>query len=308
MSLIGLFQGTGPTGFGYNSAAEEVTDGVDLSGKTYLLTGCSSGLGEETLRVLSMRGAHLIAAARSVESAREAIARAGADATAVACDLSDPASVRGAIVAIKSMGRPLDAIICNAGIMALPTAKRIHGIEEQFFTNHIGHFILVTGLLDSLADDGRVVMVSSSAHKMAPAEGIGFDDLAAEKSYSPWGHYGQSKLANLLFARELGRRLDGTGKTANALHPGVIRTNLGRHMNILARGGMALGGPMFMKNIPQGAATSCYLAAHPAASGYNGEYFADCNPAKSSAYGRDMELAARLWEKSEEIVAEVLPT
>lgn len=303
MSLIGLFKGKGTTGFGYNSSAEEVVNEMDLSGKSFLLTGCSSGLGEETLQALSKRGAHMIAAARSVGSAQEAIARTGANATPAACDLSDPASVRATVEAVQSLGRPLDAIICNAGVMAIASVQRIHGIEAQFFINHIGHFILVAGLLDSLSADGRVVMVSSSAHNMAPAWGIEFDDLGAKKNYSPWGRYGQSKLANLLFARELGRRFDGTGRSANALHPGVITTNLGRHMSPIARTAMALAGPLFLKNIPQGAATQCYLAAHPEASRYNGEYFADCNPAKSSVIGWDMELAARLWARSEEIVA-----
>ena len=303
MSLLGLFKGSGATGFGYNSSAEEVTEGVDLSGKTYLLTGCSSGLGTETLRVLSLRGAHLLAAARNMEKAEQAIADIGANATPIACDLSDPASVQGAIDAVKATGRPLDGIICNAGVMAIASAQRFHGIEAQLFCNHIGHFILVSGLLGSLAPQGRVVMVSSGAHNMAPAGGIDFDDLAAEKRYSPWGRYGQSKLANLLFARELGRRFEGTKKTANALHPGVIHTNLGRHMSPATRAAMALVGPLFVKTIPQGAATTCYLAAHPDGAGYNGEYFADCNPAKSSPVGRDMALATRLWEESERIVA-----
>ena len=308
MSLIGLFKGAGPTGFGFNSTAEDVTAGLDLKGKNYLLTGCSSGLGEETLRALSMRGAHVIATARKANAAKQSIARAGvagAGAAAIECDLSSAASVRAAVDTVRAMGRPLDAVICNAGVMALPAAERIHGIEAQFFINHIGHFILVTGLLDSLTKDGRVVVVSSGLHSSAPAAGIEFDDLGAERGYDPWKNYGHSKLANLLFARELGRRFEMTGRTANALHPGVIRTNLGRHMSPVSRAAMRLAGPLFLKTIPQGAATTCYLAAHPDAWKYNGEYFVDCNPAESSSNGRDMEQAARLWSVSEEIAARV---
>ena len=306
MSLIGIFKKNGPTGFGYNSTAEEVTAGLDLSGKTYLLTGCASGLGLETLRVLSMRGGHVIAVARSLEAARLALRSVRADGAPVACDLSEPSSARELVHMVKSLNRPLDAIICNAGVMALPKATVKHGLELQFLTNHIGHFILVTGLLGALAPQGRVVMVSSGAHNMAPAGGIEFDNRDGQRGYSPWRNYGQSKLANLLFARQLARKLEGSGQRANALHPGVINTKLGRHMNPLAVGLMKLVRPIFLKTIPQGAATQCYLAAHPDADRYNGEYFADCNPAVSSALGQDMDLAARLWETTEKLIEGVL--
>ncbi|MDH4183044.1 MAG: SDR family oxidoreductase [Nitrospinota bacterium] len=302
MALIGIFKKNGPTGFGYNSTAEEVTAGLDLSGKTYLLTGSGSGLGLETLRVLSMRGGHVIAAARSLEAARFALRSVRAEGAPVACDLSEPSSARELVHMVKSLNRPLDAIICNAGVMALPKATVKHGLELQFLTNHIGHFILVTGLLGALAPQGRVVMVSSGAHNMAPAGGIEFDNLDGQRGYGPWRNYGQSKLANLLFARQLARKLEGSGQKANALHPGVINTNLGRHMNPLAVGFMKLVRPIFLKTIPQGAATQCYLAAHPDADKYNGEYFADCNPAASSALGQDMDLAARLWEATEKLI------
>jgi WW domain-containing oxidoreductase len=300
-----MFKGKGPSGFGYGSTAEDVTSGLDLSGRTILLTGCNSGIGEETLRVLTKRGAHVVAAARTVEKARAACDEVGGETTPVACELSEPASVQACAARVIGLERPLNAIVCNAGIMALPTLNQKHRYELQFFTNHIGHFILVTALLDSLTDRGRIVMVSSDAHNGAPPEGIQFDNLTGEREYGAWANYGQSKLANLLFANHLTKRLEGTGKTANSLHPGVIHTNLSRSMNPIARGALAIAGPLVLKSIAEGAATQCYLAVHPNVEGVTGEYFSDCNVGKSSSRGRDAEMAAKLWEVSENIVAEV---
>jgi WW domain-containing oxidoreductase len=144
--------------------------------------------------------------------------------------------------------------------------------------------------------------VSSSAHARAPREGIRFDDLAAERAYSPWTAYGQSKMANLLFAKALARRLDGR-RTANALHPGVIATELGRHMPALLRIGWPLVAPIAFKSVAQGAATQAWLAAHPDAAGLRGAYCADCNVARPRADAEDAALAARLWDVSEEIAS-----
>ncbi|UCH30443.1 MAG: SDR family NAD(P)-dependent oxidoreductase, partial [Myxococcales bacterium] len=227
------------------------------------------------------------------------------ETTPIACELSDPASVKACAAQVIAFGRPLDAIICNAGIMALPKLNLQHGYELQFFTNHVGHFILVTSLLDQLADDGRVVMVSSAAHNGAPSAGIQFDNLDCKRGYNPWANYGQSKLANLLFANQLAKRFAGTAKTANSLHPGVIHTNLTRSMNPVARVGLSLGAPLVLKSIPEGAATQCYLAAHPDVAGVSGKYFADCNESRTSAHGRDEAMAEKLWDVSEKIVAEV---
>jgi NAD(P)-dependent dehydrogenase (short-subunit alcohol dehydrogenase family) len=240
-----------------------------------------------------------------VEKAQAACDEVGGETTAVACELSEPASVQACAAQVTAVGRPLDAIICNAGIMALPTLNQKFGYELQFFTNHIGHFILVTALLDSLADNGRVVMVSSDAHNGAPPEGIQFDNLTGEREYRPWASYGQSKLANLLFANHLAKRLEGTGKTANSLHPGVIHTNLARSMNPIAKGALAIAAPLVLKSVGEGAATQCYLTVHPSVEGMAGKYFSDCNVGKSSRHGRDEEMAAKLWGVSEQIAAEV---
>lgn len=303
MSLLSRLKGTGPSGFGYGSTAAEVVAGIDLNKKTYLLTGCNSGLGKETMRVLAERGAHIIGAARTLAKASDAGVEADAELTPVACDLSEPADVRAAVETIKE-GPKLDGIICNAGIMALPKLTTKHGLELQFLTNHVGHFILVTGLLEHLTATGRVVVVSSNAHMKGHPVGIQFDNLDGARGYQSWAAYAQSKLANLLFARELATRLPD-GQVANALHPGVIHTNLARNMNPLVDVVLTAAAPVLLKSVPEGAATQVWAAAHPDAARITGEYLANCNIAKSNAHGRDMALARKLWDRSEEIVAEL---
>lgn len=296
MSLLGMIKGNGPSGFGYGSSATDVTEDLDLTGKTVLITGCNSGIGEESMRVLQSRGAEVIGLARTAKKAEDA----GAD-HAVACELAEPASVRAAVASVRELG-PIDAIIANAGIMALPELNKAHGYELQFFTNHVGHFILVTGLLDRLTPDGRVVMLSSSAHTMAPRVGIPFDNLDGSKSYRDWSAYGVSKLANLLFARELDRRLP-EGQSANAVHPGVIKTNLARHMPSWQQVAFGVAGPIALKSVGEGAATQVWAAVHPDAAELHGEYLYDCNVGRSSTVGQDAELAKKLWVETERIVA-----
>jgi WW domain-containing oxidoreductase len=303
MSLYQYLTSKGPSGFGYGSTAEQVTEGLSLEGKTVLVTGCNSGLGQESLRVLSMRGARVVGTARSLDKATAACGGVQGPTVPLACELSDPVSVRGCVAAVKEAGLKLDAVICNAGIMALPTLQQAHGLELQFLTNHVGHFILVTGLLDQLTPDARVVMLSSAAHRMAPRGGIEFDNLSGQAGYSGFRAYGQSKMANLLFAKELARRFAGTGRTANAVHPGVIHTNLGRHMNPVLNTLSSVVGGLAMKSVPQGAATQLYVATHPAAASVSGAYFADCNVAKHRADANDPALAQRLWEVTESLVA-----
>lgn len=305
MSIYSSFTKRGPTGFGYGSSAEEVTAGLDLSGKTILVTGCSSGLGFETVRVLAMRGARVMGTARTEASAREALAKVKGETVALACELADPTSVRACVARVAGDGARLDAIVCNAGIMALPERRVAHGVELQLFTNHVGHFLLVTGLLERLSDAGRVVVVSSGAHRYAPADTIRWDDLAMAQGYTPWSAYGQSKMANILFAKELARRFAGTARTANAIHPGVIATNLTRHMNPILRALWAGAKPLFLKSAGEGAATQVYVAVHPDAATISGEYWVNVNVAEPRADARDPELAAKLWRVTEELVARV---
>jgi len=304
VSIVAAIRGkSGKSGFGFASTAEEVTEGIDLSGRTILVTGVSSGLGLETARVLGARGARIFGVARTVESARAVTSTLGGGSLPFACELADAASVRACVAAVLDTGSKLDALVCNAGIMALPERTIRHGQELQFLTNHVGHFILVTGLLGALAERARVVMLSSGAHNWAPPAGIQFDDLSFASGYTGNRAYGQSKLANLLFARALARRFAGTSKTANAVHPGVIATNLTRHMSPVVRLFVPVAAAIAMKNVAQGAATQCWAAAHPSLDGVNGEYFADCNVAKSSRHARDEAMGERLWAVTEEIVA-----
>lgn len=307
MSIYGWFAKNGASGFGYNSTAEQVTEGLSLRGKTYLVTGCNSGLGFETMRVLALRGGRVAGTARTQEKAAAACRSVKGETVPFACELSEPASIRACIAAVKDAGLRFDAIIANAGIMALPKLEKAYGYEQHFFTNHIGHFLLITGLLDRLTETGRVVVLSSSLHRRAPEEGIAFDNLDGSKWYDGWKSYGHSKFANVLFAKELARRFRGTKKTANAVHPGVIATNLGRHSNPVVRTIFNGLSPLTLKTIPQGAATQVYVATNPALEGVSGEYFADSNLEKPRADTDDVALAQKLWSVSEKIAADLMP-
>jgi len=288
-------------GFGAKSTAEEVTEGLDLSGTTWLITGCNSGLGYESARVLGLRGARIVGLARTRAKAAEALDALGVAGEPVACELSDLHSVRAAVETVRQLG-PLDGLMANAGIMALPTVQQVAGYEAQFFTNHVGHFVLVTGLLDRLTPTGRVVVLSSGAHRYA-ARGLELDNLSGEVDYDPWRMYGRSKLANILFARSLAKRFAGTERTANALHPGVIQTNLSRHIADPEK--MFASLRPSLKTIAQGAATQCYVAVRPELAGVSGRYFSDCAEATTLPAGQDDALAEVLWAKTVEIAAAV---
>jgi NAD(P)-dependent dehydrogenase (short-subunit alcohol dehydrogenase family) len=288
--------------FGRSSSAEEVTADVDLSGRLALVTGVNSGIGFETLRVLALRGAQLIGTARTAAKAEAACRDVKGALIPLACELTSQDSIRACAREVARLGRPLDLLVANAGIMALPKLEQVAGIEKQFATNHLGHFLLVNLLWSQLeaADAARVVVVSSSAHFQAPRAGIEFDNLSGEGGYGAWRAYGQSKLANVLFARGLARRLR-PAHSANALHPGVIATNLTRSMSPwVSRGLDLLGGP-FRKTIAQGAATSCYVATRPELQGVSGEYFSNCAVAKRSRHSEDDALVERLWQVSEQL-------
>ncbi len=290
------------------STAEHVTAGIDLHGKTILITGCNSGLGFETMRVLAGRGATIIGAARTLEKARQAGSRVDGNVIPVACELSDLGNVAACADEIKAMKRPIDALICNAGIMALPELQQKYGLEMQFLTNHLGHFVLVNRLLDPIkaAPAGRIVMVSSLGHYTTVAGGINFGNLSGEKRYVPFLFYGQSKLANLLMSNELARKLQGTRATSNAIHPGIIMTPLGRNMGSFRTALAGLVSWPVTRSVAQGAATQCYVATAPALEKVSGCYFADCNPARMSAHAQDSKMAARLWAVSEELAGEYL--
>jgi len=289
--------------FGKRSTADEVTEGMDLTGKTALVTGCNSGLGLETMRVLALRGAHVIGAARTQEKAEQACAGVTGKTMPLAVELTDLPGIVAAADQVAAMDTPLDMLILNAGIMQLPELQLVHGVERQFAVNHVGHFLLTMRLLEQIvaADAGRVVVVSSGAHRWAP-QGIRFDNLDGSQDYDPREAYGVSKTANGLFSRELARRLATTSATSNSLHPGVIPTNLARH---LPQRDYDMSNPMF-KTIPEGAATQCYVATHPELAGVTGWYFDNCNPALPNEHIQDDAMAAKLWAVSEELVADYL--
>ncbi len=303
---------TPPTSpFNADSTAEEVTAGLDLAGRTYAITGANSGLGLETMRVLAMRGAHVIGIARTIEKAEQACASVEGQTTPAFLDLADFESVVNCASMIRAMNIPLDGLVCNAGIMALPERELVAGMEKQFVVNHLGHFILINQLMETVmaAPQGRFVILSSRAHRRAPDDGIQFEDLAFQnQEYSSWGAYGHSKLANALCSLELARRLSGTSTTSNSVHPGVINTNLGRHMPWYMRWGGKLLGWAFMKSIEEGAATQTYVATSPGLVGVNGYYFVDCNPDPGDTpHMQDEAMARRLWQLSEELTRDYLP-
>jgi NAD(P)-dependent dehydrogenase (short-subunit alcohol dehydrogenase family) len=303
------------TPFGLESTAADVLDGVDLTGKTAIVTGASSGIGVETARALAAAGASVMLAVRDTAAGDRVAAdiRDGTGNSGVhvgALDLSDPSSVAAFVDAWSG---PLDILVNNAGVMAVPELTMSNsGHELQFASNHLGHFALAIGLHASLAAGGsaRIVSVSSAGHLLSP---VVFDDIDyAFRYYDPFGAYGQSKTANVLFAVEATRRWADHGITANALMPGAIFTRLGRHVD-QKQAAEALRRQRTVKTVEQGAATSVLLAASPLLEGIGGRYFEDCNEAVVvtrrgapgsggvAHYALNPDNARRLWDMSLEM-------
>jgi NAD(P)-dependent dehydrogenase (short-subunit alcohol dehydrogenase family) len=299
-AIAALMRNTFRSPFDETSTAEEVTAGIDLTGKTALVTGCNSGIGYETMRVLALRGAHVIGTARTVEKGQEACASIEGRCTPVVLELTDFDSVVGCANQVDAMDVPLDILICNAGVLYQEHREK-NGLELHFLVNHLGHFLLTRRLLNRVlaAPQGRVVILGSQAHFSVPDQGIYFDDLSGRTWKTP--AYAHSKLANGLFALELARRFEGTDATSNCVGPGKVVTNIFRNAEIpWDENGKNV------KSIAQGAATTCYVATSPELAAFNGYYFRDCNPSEPSALMRDTELANRLWDVSEKLVSEYL--
>ena len=300
------------TPFGFESTAADVIAGVDLTGKTAIVTGASSGIGVETARALAAAGASVTIAVRDNATGDRVAAEirdstGNANVTVGALDLSDLSTVA---TFARTWSGPLHILVNNAGVMAVPELTLSPGGHEiQFATNHLGHFALAVGLHDALAvaERSRVVSVSSGGHQRSP---VVFDDIDyAFRDYEPFGAYGQSKTANVLFAVELTRRWADDGITANALMPGAIFTQLGRYVDAeIAAAAMKRQDKV--KTVEQGAATSVLLAASPLLEGIGGRYFEDCNEAHVverrgapgsggvAAYALDPDNARRLWDVS----------
>ncbi|WP_035749288.1 SDR family NAD(P)-dependent oxidoreductase [Arthrobacter sp. 35W] len=306
------------SGFGHGSTAAEVLAGVDLHGKTAIVTGGYSGLGLETVRALVGTGAHVVVPARRVDHARAVLHGMGLREPVVEVaplDLGDQQSVSDFATWYLHSGRRLDILINNAAIMASPEMRVGPGWEAQFATNHLGHFTLANLLWPALASDGgaRVVSLSSTGHKIT---GIHFDDLGLDDGYEKWRAYGQAKTANALFAVELDRLGAAHGVRAFAVHPGGIMTELQRHLSheeMVAAGWMDEAGNLRegFKTPPQGAATSCWAATSRLLEGKGGVYCEDCDIAAPTdpdsplarfmgvdPHAVDPASAHRLWEVS----------
>ncbi|KAL8102913.1 short-chain dehydrogenase TIC 32, chloroplastic-like [Apium graveolens] len=308
----------GESGFSAGDTGEKVTKGIDGSALTCIITGSTNGIGKETARVLALRGVHVVMAVRNVtaggklkEEFLQKMPNARIDVMEI--DLNSMDSVRKFASAYISRGLPLNILINNAGI--IPAAKFTlskDNIEQVFAVNHLGQFLLTNLLLDTMKKtaresqiEGRIINLSSDLHRRGVGkEGIVFDKINDEKSYSDatFGKspYGMTKLCNVLHTNELTRRLkeEGANITANSLHPGLIATNL-----FSANGGavnwiMTKVMVHILKNIEQGASTSCYLALNPKVAGVSGEYFRDNNRVAPSKLARDPVLAKKLWDYS----------
>ncbi len=298
--------------FNRRSTAEQVTEGLDLSGKNALVTGVNSGLGYEAMRVLALRGAHVFAAARTLDKAMQACDSVAGETTPVVCELENPESVVACAQTVAQQCEALDILMNNAGIMSPAELQLNHNygvpLEAQFATNHMGHFVLVNRLLDKLrnAEQGRIVALSSGGHVQVPKGGIDFDNLDCSKGYNAWQTYGQSKLANILMVKALASQFEGSQLTANAVHPGVIRTNLSRNMGGFFSSLISFFATFFERTVEQGAATQVYVATRPELATTSGEYFADCAIKAPSDYAQDGALARQLWEYSEQLAGQYL--
>ncbi|KAL8228616.1 hypothetical protein R6Q59_001411 [Mikania micrantha] len=341
MGILSLITGwPGPSGFGSASTAEQVSDSIDASDLTVIITGGAGGIGLETTRVLALRNAHVIIAARNTNAANKAKQlilenNVNAKIDILELDLSSLKSVKAFADSFKALNLPLNILINNAGVMFCPYQLSQDGIEMQFATNHLGHFYLTNLLLDKMKEtaattgiQGRIVNLSSVAHLYTYEQGIRFDKINDKDSYSDKKAYGQSKLANILHANELSRRLkvllfcfymclssfnlnfylvkiemqeEGANITVNSVHPGLIMTDLMRHSFLLMRI-FKVFTYLLWKNVPQGASTSCYVALHPSLKSVSGKYFLDCNEYTPSNFATDHELAKKLWDYSYNLV------
>jgi len=307
--------------FGASSTTDEVLEGSELSGRRVLVTGVSAGLGVETARALVAHGAHVIGTARDLTKAeracgivREAKKRMGGSFELVQLDLADLGSVRRASDTLTAQGHPFDLVIANAGVMATPFERTRDGFELQFGTNVLGHFVLVNRVALSLREGGRLVMLTSSGHRVADVD---LDDPNFDHTpYDPWIAYGRSKTGDALIAVAFDRRHRARGIRATSVHPGIIRTELSRHLDQAA---MAETQSLVQhKSLPQGAATSVWAGVVADGNTVGGRYCEDCgigdvvandipiSPVAGGVrpYALDPEHAEAFWKKAEQMVGE----
>jgi NAD(P)-dependent dehydrogenase (short-subunit alcohol dehydrogenase family) len=321
------------TSFGATSTTDDVLSGVNLKGKRIFVTGVSAGLGVETARSLAAHGAQVVGAARDLNKAKAATEQVRKDAAAnggsfelVELDLANLKSVRACADRLLAKGEAFDVVIANAGVMATPFGHTADGFETQFGTNHLGHFVLVNRIAPLIRDGGRLINLSSAGHRYS---NVDLEDPNFERTpYEPFVAYGRSKTANILFAVAFDKRHRGRSVRAAAVHPGGIRTELGRYaepgriekvIEEINRQLAAQGkGPFQWKSIPQGAATSVWAGVVASADEIGGRYCENCHVGKTvpddvtitawsegvRGYALDEKNAEALWKKSEEMVGE----
>jgi len=309
-----------PSGFGFQSTAQEVLGSRSLEDRVAIVTGGYAGIGLETTRVLAGAGATVVVPARTLDKARKALE--GIPRVELSpMDLGDPASIEAFTAAFRASKRPLHLLINNAGIMAAPLSRDARGYESHFATNHLGHFALTVGLWPALAQGARIICLSSRGHHRS---GIDFEDTMFDRRpYDKWAAYGQSKTANVLFAVGLEARGARRGIHAFAVHPGGIVTDLMRHMSAEEQAAFGvvdgkavaaevkspvMSAPLRFKTIAQGAATQVWAATNERLDGKGGVYCEDCDIAEVALqagakgvrpYAIDPALAERLWTRSE---------
>jgi NAD(P)-dependent dehydrogenase (short-subunit alcohol dehydrogenase family) len=322
--------------FGATSTTEDVLSGINLRGKRILVTGVSAGIGVETARSLAAHGANVIGTARDLAKGeavaaqiRKAAVANGGSFELTDLDLASLASVRKCADQLMRKGEPLDLVVANAGVMATPFSYTADKFEMQFGTNHLGHFVLVNRIAPLIRRGGRLINLASAGHRFSK---VNLDDPNFQSTpYDPFVAYGRSKTANILFAVAFDQRHRGRGVRAAAVHPGVIHTELGRHMDPSGAENMikqmndqlfAEGkGPFEWKTIPQGAATSVWCGVVAPAEEIGGHYCENCHVGEIvpeevaisavsegvRAYALDPKMAEALWKKSEELVGESFP-
>ncbi|MCR4996514.1 MAG: SDR family oxidoreductase [Butyrivibrio sp.] len=274
-----------------------------MDNKLAIVTGANSGMGMATVEALSDEGAKVIMLCRSEKRGKEALQKLSEkkdrQLELMLCDLGDYDSIRSFVSRVKEKYKKIDVLVNNAGFISLDRQETKEGLERQFGINHIGHFLLTTELIDIMDKGSRIVNVASGAHKTGK---IHFDDINLTKGYNVIKGYSQSKLANVLFTRELARRLKDKGITVNCCHPGAVATNIG--IDRETGFGKTITGLLkpFFQTPAEGARTAIFLATDDSVKDITGEYFYRCNIAHSSRRSKDMNLAKKLYEFSEQLV------
>jgi len=279
---------------------------TEMAGRVCMVTGATSGIGRSAAETLAARGAGVVLVARNAErgeAACEEIRRAtgNSDVTLMLADLSSQQEIRQLADGFLSTGRPLHVLLNNAGIINVARKETVDGIEATFAVNHLGYFLLTNLLLDRMQRDApaRIVNVASDAHRMAGP--LDFDDLQSRRLSALVKIYGRSKLANILFTRELAERLEGTGVTANAFHPGFVGSNFAKNNGAIAKFAMFALGPL-ARTTEKGAETGVHLCCSPEVEGETGGYYYDCALYEPTEHAKRAQDAKRLWEVSEQMV------